>query len=292
MYDLRNDLPLLYDFYIVAKESSITSAAEKNNVSQPNLSRSINNLEETMNLKLLNRTNKGISLTKDGMELYKKLDEVFSNLNLGTSKENLTGTLTIGTTRNIADNLLAQYLIDFNDLYPNVKVKILTDSASNLHEYLEKHKIDILIDYLPYTKYDAKFDMVVIPIGSFNTCFACSKIYYEKIKNNVTKISDLKNLNLVIPGNSRRRQLLDETIQLSNTKLNPIIEMPDSKLMIDFVERKDFIGYFINEEIKDSDLEILHLEDKLPLNAYGLIYHKNTTSEIAHKFIKLVLAKC
>lgn len=72
MYEIRNNLPLLYDFYIIAKEGNITKAAEKINVSQPNLSRSINTLENTMNLKLLNRTNKGISLTKDGLELYKK----------------------------------------------------------------------------------------------------------------------------------------------------------------------------------------------------------------------------
>lgn len=290
MYELRNNLPLLYDFYIIAKEGNITKAAEKINVSQPNLSRSINTLENTMNLKLLNRTNKGISLTKDGIELYKKIDPLFSNFNLATNGEEIIGTLTIGTTRNIADNLLSKYLILFNNLYPDVKIKILTDSASNLYDYLENHKIDVLIDYLPYGKDNAKFDMVVKPIGAFSTCFACSKSYYEKIKNNINTIKDLSDYNLVIPGSSRRRQLLDDIIQLSNTELNPIIEMPDSKLMIDFVKEKDFIGYFIKEELKGSELEILKLIDKLPTNPFGLIYHKSTTTDIGKKFIELVLS--
>lgn len=100
----------------------------------------------------------------------------------------------------------------------------------------------------------------------------------------------MNNYNLVIPGSSRRRQLLDDIIQLSNIELNPIIEMPDSKLMIDFVKEKDFIGYFIKEEIKNSELEILELIDKLPTNPFGLIYHKNTTTDIGKKFIELVLS--
>lgn len=289
MLDLRNDLPLLYDFYIVAKESSITTAAEKNNVSQPNLSRNINTLEGIMNLKLLNRTNKGISLTKDGLELYKKLDVGFSHLNF-KDEQDLTGNLTIGTTRNIADNLLSKYLIKFNNLYPNVKIKILTDNAANLYYYLENHKIDVLIDYLPYSKDNAKFDMIVKSIGSFKTCFACSEKYYEVVKNEINTIKDLKKFNLVIPGSSRRRQMLDDTIQLSNTKLDPVIEMPDSKLMIDFVKEKDFIGYFIEDEIKNSNLKILKLKDQMPSNAIGLIYHKDTTTNNAKKFIELVLS--
>lgn len=158
-----------------------------------------------MNLKLLNRTNKGISLTKDGIELYKKIDPLFSNFNLATNDQEIIGTLTIGTTRNIADNLLSKYLIIFNNLYPDVKIKILTDSASNLYDYLGNHKIDVLIDYLPYGKDNAKYDMVVKPIGAFSACSACSKSYYEKIKNNINTIKDLNNYNLVIPGSSRRR---------------------------------------------------------------------------------------
>ena len=48
MIDLRNDLPLFYDFYIVAKENSFSLAAVKNNISQPNLSRNVKTLESKL----------------------------------------------------------------------------------------------------------------------------------------------------------------------------------------------------------------------------------------------------
>ena len=80
MINIRNILPMLYDYYLVATEMSFSAAAEKNFLSQSNLSRSVQNLENTLNLQLINRTNKGITLTKDGEELYNKVDRIFNNL--------------------------------------------------------------------------------------------------------------------------------------------------------------------------------------------------------------------
>lgn len=52
MINIRNILPMLYDYYLVATEMSF-SAAEKNYLSQSNLSRSVQNLENTLNLQLM-----------------------------------------------------------------------------------------------------------------------------------------------------------------------------------------------------------------------------------------------
>lgn len=161
MYDLRNNLSLLYDFYLVAKSKSFSRAAENYNVSQPSLSRNVKLLEDTMKMKLVNRNNKGIELTNDGEELYKQLDTMFSvfndyNKNNLNDSDELVGKLTVGTTRNIADNRLSEYLSIFNRQYSNVKIKIVTDSASNLNNYLLNHKIDVLIDYVPNMNFTEK----------------------------------------------------------------------------------------------------------------------------------------
>ena len=49
----------------------------------------------------------------------------------------------------IVPNKLLAYLVKFNTKYPKVKVRIITDSAVNLNNYLLEHKIDVLLDYLP-----------------------------------------------------------------------------------------------------------------------------------------------
>lgn len=150
------------------------------------------------------------------------------------------------------------------------------------------HKIDVLIDYLPHINYSEKLDLEVRAIGAFQTCFACSKKFLELNSQNIHSIYDLSKYKLVIPGSSRRRQLLDEALQISGIKLNPDVEMPDSKLMIDFVSKNNYIGYFIKDEIIDSDLCELPIED-LPINSIGIIYPKYTINNISKKFVELVL---
>lgn len=292
-YTFRNNLPMLYDFYVVAREGSYSKAAEKTLTSKSNFHRTIKTLEENLNLQLFIKTNKGVKLTLDGEKLYKELDLMFGKkiLNVETSNEDLTGTIKIGTTRNISDYKLEKYLTDFIEKYPNVEIKILTDNASNLNKYLVNREIDILIDYLPHINYSEKFELDVKAIGNFGTCFACSKEFYEENKNNLKNLKDLKNYKLVIPGSSRRRQMLDEVLQSNNVELKPNIEMPDSKLMIDFINNNDFIGYFIEEELKNTDLVKIPLKEQMPINSIGMIYHKKTINSLAKKFVELVVSE-
>lgn len=262
--DLRNNLHLLYDFYIVVKANSFSDAAKNNYVSQSNLSRNIKKLEEIMNLKLLNTSNKGFELTNDGLMLYNKLDIMFSNVN---SEEVSDITLTIGTTRNIADILLSKYILKFKEKFPNVKLKIIIDNAESLDIFLSKHKIDILIDYLPHINYNNSSDLKT-----------------EKIKT----LKDLQDYKLIIPGFSRRKQFLNDLLQSQNIDLNPIMQLPDSKLMADLVKDTDYIGYFIKEEIRYYGLKEIKLKEKMPVNHIGIIYYKSYINNIAKEFIKIV----
>lgn len=291
LYDLRNNFTYYHDFYISAKEKSYSEAARKNNVSVSSLTRSIKELENVLNLKLVQTNNRGFELTLDGKRLYKSLDNFFNSINVFTSKElsdNLEVVLTIGTTRNIADFVLAKYLTKYSNMYPNVKYKIYTDSATNLNEFLMNHKIDVLIDYLPHINYNEVYDLVVTPIEEYRTCFACSKEYYNKIKNKIKSLKDLNDYTLVISGSSRRRQMLDEILQKNKIELFPKHLMPDSKLMADVVKQNEFIGYFIEDELEAYDLVKLELKELMPVNPIGIIYPKNV-NKVAKNFVNLVI---
>lgn len=293
LYDLRNNFSYYHDFYITAKEKSYSEASRKNNISTSSLNRSITQLEKILNLKLVQTSNKGFELTLDGNRLYKELDNFFSSIDLFTANNlssNLDVVLTIGTTRNIADFSLSKYLSKFSKLYPDVKLKIFTDSASNLNDYLLNHKIDILFDYLPNINYSEKFDLNVQPISQYDTCFACSKSYYEKIKDSITSLNDLSKYTLVISGKSRRRQMLDEILQKNNIDLKPKHLMPDSKLMADYIKDNDYIGYFIEDELEEYDLTKINLKEDMPTNSIGIIYPKRI-NKVAKDFVDVVLDK-
>lgn len=294
MQDFRGLLSAFYDFYIVAQAKSFSLASKKHNLSSSNLSRSVKNLENSLDLSLINSNNKGFTLTLDGEKLYKELDVIFSKLtvyiqNYINDTEILMGTITIGTTRNIADNLLNQYLSAFHQKFPKIKINIFTDSASNLNEYLLNHKIDVLIDYMQQINFSEKYDLRTTPIGGFDTCFACSESFYKANHNDIKSIKDLKKYNLVVSGASRRRQILDSFLNYYNIDIAPICEMPDSKLMAEFIKKNDCIGYFIQEEVEAYGLTKLPISEELPRNEIGITYYKDTMNNITKKFVELVL---
>ncbi len=66
MKEARNDIQLLYDFWVVAREGKLNVAANILDLTSSNLSKRISTLEGLMNQTLMIRDNKGIKLTLQG----------------------------------------------------------------------------------------------------------------------------------------------------------------------------------------------------------------------------------
>lgn len=64
----------------IAKTKSISKAAENLYMGQPNLSRAIRELEESLGITIFNRTSKGISITPDGEEFLQYAKRILSQL--------------------------------------------------------------------------------------------------------------------------------------------------------------------------------------------------------------------
>jgi len=289
--DLRNLLPLYYDFYIVAREGNITQASMIYHIAQPTLSKNIRLLEEEIKIPLFSRNNKGVELTIEGEKLYKRLDSLFCSFSYHddeVSDEETEGSLIIGVTRNVVDARLGEYLSFFHKKFPKVKIIIDMNSPQMLKHLLITHKIDVLIDYLPNADYFDGSDLIVKVFGKFETCFACSKDFYNSHDLTNLTVRDLKKYDLVLPGPSRRRQFLDDYLQEKNLVLQSNVEFQDWKYALEFVLRSDSIGYFIKSEIEKTDLISLDVHSELPQVCFGFIYSKNSFNPITSKFIQLI----
>ena len=77
--------------------------------------------------------------------------------------------------RNIADNRLSKYLTEYHKLYPNVKIDIIIDSASNLNDYLVNQYICIICCKISAFKFNFKvicfrtyIDIICVNVWSLN----------------------------------------------------------------------------------------------------------------------------
>ena len=123
-------LDLYKVFRQVGKSGSFSKAAEELYMTQPAVSQSIMQLENELNIRLFNRTRKGVTFTTEGNNLFDYVNSAITLIEAGEEKilefRNLsTGELKIGVGDTISKYYLIPFLEKFHNKYPNIKLKIV-----------------------------------------------------------------------------------------------------------------------------------------------------------------------
>lgn len=125
-------------FVVVAEEGSLSKAAEILRISQPTLGRQLNKLEESLDLPLMTRSPRGMTLTDRGEELLanaKLISEqvrLFERLATGSRTE-LRGRVRIAASEIIGVKVLTPMISKVREAYPNIEVELVLDNRpSNL----------------------------------------------------------------------------------------------------------------------------------------------------------------
>jgi DNA-binding transcriptional LysR family regulator len=129
----------LRTFYHVASVGSFSKAAESLNITQSALSRQVLDLEYSLKKTLFFRRPRGLELTKEGEILYETARKVYAEIETGETNlyEEETvpkGLLKICTTPEIATYWLGTYLPDFLNMYPDIRVAVI--SAAQPNDYM------------------------------------------------------------------------------------------------------------------------------------------------------------
>ena len=127
------ELRTLRYFLAAAQEESITRAAERLHLTQPNLSRQLRELEEELGAVLFLR-GRGIILTEEGQLFRKRAEEMMELLDKAQSEitasvENVSGDISIGCAETDAMRIVIRVIKDIREIHPDVHIHI-TDRKS------------------------------------------------------------------------------------------------------------------------------------------------------------------
>ena len=156
------ELRVLRYYLTVAREENITRAADILHITQPTLSRQMAELEEELNTKLFERTNRKISLTESGMLLRRRAEELVSladkiEQDFQNGDDELMGLISIGSgvSAAVSENL-PEILGTYAQNYPQVRFELRTGTASVIKDQLDKGILDvgILMEPVEVEKYD------------------------------------------------------------------------------------------------------------------------------------------
>jgi DNA-binding transcriptional LysR family regulator len=155
------ELRVLRYFLAVAREESISKAAEALHVTQPTLSRQLSELEKELGKKLFLRGSRKITLTEDGVFLRKRAQEIVDladkiEADLTASNEIISGEVLIGGGETDAMRLVARTVKKMRGDYPHIRYQLFSGNAEDVTERLDKGLLDfgILIGNVDVRKYD------------------------------------------------------------------------------------------------------------------------------------------
>lgn len=135
-------------FLAVANQLHFRKAAEQLYISQPGLSRQIKQMEDSLGIKLFERNNRKVELTKTGEYLKKELTIHFKHLNdilhhASLLNKGIDGNLKLSYVGSAMQELIPNLLLKFRDTNPNILVNLTEiDNRQQIHALLNQN-IDI-----------------------------------------------------------------------------------------------------------------------------------------------------
>ena len=143
--------------YFVALEQygHFGKAAEACFVSQPAFSVAIRELENTLNIQLVDRTNKNVTVTSLGRDIATQARQVLRDLEelvdiAQGNQQPLTGQLKLGVIPTIAPFLLPRLLPALRKSYPELKLYLKEDLTERVYASLMDGELDIILIAMPY----------------------------------------------------------------------------------------------------------------------------------------------
>ncbi len=264
------NLDLYRIFYAVAKNGSISAAANLLFISQPAITFQIKKLEELLGISLFTRTKHGVILTYEGSVLFEYVKKGIENINNGenalSNLKNLdSGNIRIGVSTTICRHILIPYLKEFHEKYPKIDIQINNNLSTNLLKELRNGNLDILILFTPTSE---NKDLNIIPITNVNDIFVGNKKYYD-LTNGKLNIKNLKNFPLIFPNSSSNsRNYLNKYLKDNNIDIKPKLEVVSYNLIIDLMKAGFGIGYatkeFITSELKNKSLYEIEVFPNIP----------------------------
>lgn len=160
------EIRVLQYFLTIAREESISKAAEVLHITQPTLSRQMKELEDEFNKQLFIRGSRKITLTEDGILLKQYAQEIISlvdkaNRDLLKEDNELAGDIYIGSGESSAIRFVMQVIAKMQSKYPKICFHLFSGNAQDVADKLDSGLLDFGIFFDPVNL--TKFDYFTLP---------------------------------------------------------------------------------------------------------------------------------
>lgn len=211
---------ILNYFLVIARLGTISAAARELHISQPTLSRQIQQLEMQLGVPLFKREQRQMILTTAGRTYRQRVQQVLTQLNqanleVALQGNDLAGEVRVGCVESAASNFIAKQVAEFHHHYPNVSFSLYDADGEEIKERLDQGLLDLGIVSAPIST--IKYHTQQLPV--IDHWGLLVRKDSPLAKRPALKVVDLQNLPLIIP---HRSLIIDE---IKNWLQRPLVHL-------------------------------------------------------------------
>lgn len=270
-------------------------AAQQLSITQPAVSQHIKALEQELGVRIFERINGQLVVTKKGEEVVKcakKMLGLYNNLrqDLRDSRR-LTTHLTIGVTHTAESNPIAEALAKYCAANEGISITMITDTISNLYTMLNTYELDLAIvegriadPNIHYLLLDT--DSLVLAV-SVNHPFA---------KRSMVTLNELKKERMILrlPDSNTRNLFVAhlESNNMSISDFNVVLEIDNMATIKDLIRRDFGVSILARsvclDELKKGKIAVLPVENLSMMREINIAYYNDFKQfDVLHDIIKV-----
>lgn len=276
-------------FYYVAKYRSITHAAKALFNNQPNITRTIKNLESELGCLLFIRSSQGVRLTPEGEKLYEHVRIAFEQIEAGEEELALDKTLhkgivSIGASEVALHCFLLPILNNYRQFYPQIHIRLFNHSTPQAISALKSGLVDIAVITTPI---DIRDSLKCTKVKTFNEVAVCGPAFANLSEKELT-LSDLSKLPLVSLGEQTQTYEFYSNLFIKNSlAFTPSVEAATADQILPLVENNLGIGFvpkeFLDNYKSKDSITVLKLAEPLPQRSISFMKRSGFMLSIAAK---------
>ncbi len=281
-------------FYYVAKYQNLTLASHVLLCNQPNVTRTIKNLERELGCTLFVRSNRGMTLTPEGEKLYSHVkiavEQIeFAEAELSGAKALQNGVVFIGATEIALHTFLLSVLNEYRGRFPGIRLNISNYTSTQAIAALKSNVVDIAVVTTPMGEIKGLKSRKLKDVQEVPICGP----YFAELADKPIPLSSLSEYPLISLGSKTKTyEMYGRWFSQNGLLFAPVIEVATADQILPVVRNNLGIG-FVPEDFLDHEngrgLCRIRLMEKVPERSVMLLKRQDGVLSVAAKALEQLM---
>ncbi|MDO4311784.1 MAG: LysR family transcriptional regulator [Eubacteriales bacterium] len=281
-------------FYYVAKYRNFTQAAAALMNNQPNVTRTIKNLESDLGCTLFIRSNRGVKLTPEGEKLYAHIRIAVEQIEMGEELLSMdrglrSGVISIGASEVALRCFLLPVLNEFHRLYPGVRLHITNQPTPQPVSALRNGLADLAVVTTPTG--DVK-SLKVQNVREYREVAVCGAVF-SRLKEKPVSLQELSEHSIIsLDVHTTTYDFYRKWFAKYGLSFAPDIEVATADQILPMVKNNLGIGFVPEDFLRDEDCRNvfrLDMIEEFPVRSICYIKRADQPLSVAAKELERMI---